>query len=211
MPKKVFTVKNTGQIVEIQYNWLWRNIVVRLGDRDIGHFKNMRPLKEGQLLKSPIGDIHVQYKQTMLTGSGFEVWHDNNALNGSLSDPVQYWRTGYKTALFLGLFNIVIGGITLLTKNSLLASIGAGPYSLVFGVVLLFLGLWSWRRRSGLELALAAFIIWCGWGFRHFGVDVRRSFPQYHWPDGSDCVRIAARYGCLHGTGGRAAVRKSQK
>ena len=134
VPKKVFTVKNTGQIVEIQYNWLWRNIVVRLGDRDIGHFKNMRPLKEGQLLKSPIGDIHVQYKQTMLTGSGFEVWHDNNALNGSLSDPVQYWRTGYKTALFLGLFNIVIGGITLLTKNSLLASIGAGPYSLVFGV-----------------------------------------------------------------------------
>lgn len=158
MPKQKFTIKRTGEVVEIERNWLWRNIVVRLGDRQIGHFNSLGPLKQGQLLKTPIGDIHIQYKQTMLSGSGFEVWHDNNLLNGSLGDPAQHWRQGYQTAIFLGIFNIAIGAIALSSKDAFLASIGAGPYSLIFGIILLVLGLISWQRRSGTALGLAAFI-----------------------------------------------------
>lgn len=158
MPKHTFTIRQTGEVVEIERNWLWRNIVVRLGDREIGHFNSLGPLKQGQLLKTPIGDIHIEYKQTMFSGSGFEVWHDNQLLSGSLNDPARHWRTGYKTAIGLGLFNIVVGGGAMLAPRSALTSMVAGPYALIFGIVLLILGLWSWQRRSGLALGLAAFI-----------------------------------------------------
>jgi hypothetical protein len=158
VPKKVFTIKNTGQTVEIQYNWLGRNVVVSLGDREIGRFKRIGSLKQGQLFKTPIGDIHIEHKQTMLSGSGYEVWYDNRLLSGSLSDPARHWRTGFKTAIGLGLFNIVIGGIAVLAPRSSVASMFPGPYPLIFGIVLLILGLWSWQRRSGIALGLAAFI-----------------------------------------------------
>jgi hypothetical protein len=158
VPKQSFTIKNTGQVVEIERNLFWRNIVVRLEGREIGKFKNLSPLKQGEFLKTPIGDIYIQYKQSLLTSGGFEVSYDNAPLIGSLNDPARHWRHGYQTALFLGVFNIAIGGIAISSKDSLLASIGAGPYSVVFGVVLLLLGLWSWRRHSGTALAFAAFI-----------------------------------------------------
>lgn len=158
MPKKVFTIKNTGQTVEIQYNWLGRNVVVRLGDREIGRFKTIGSLKRGHLFKTPIGDIHIEHKQTMLSGSGYEVWYDNQVLSGSFSDPIRHWRTGFKTAIGLGLFNILVGGGAMLAPRSGLTSVVAGPYALIFGIVLLILGLWSWQRRSGLALGLAAFI-----------------------------------------------------
>lgn len=176
MAKKVFTIQNTGQIIVIEHNWRWRNIVVRLGDSEIGRFETLAPLKRRQLFKTKIGNIYIQYKQTLLYGSGFDVQYNNGLLTGSVNDPIQHWKTGVKTAIFLGLFNIVLGGIFPYTYSfirpsgmeivSFFAVVDEAYqimwtislYSVFFGSLVIILGLISWWRRSSVELAIAPFI-----------------------------------------------------
>jgi hypothetical protein len=158
VPKQTFTIKSTGQVVEVERNLFGRNIVVKLEGREIGRFKSLRALKEGEILKTPIGDIHMEYKQSQLGGSGLDVFYNNDLLSGSHSEPARLWRQGYQVALFLGVFNIVIGLIALSSKSTFLTALGAGPYSLIFGVVLVILGLWSRQLRSAVALGIAAFI-----------------------------------------------------
>jgi hypothetical protein len=158
MPKKQYALEKGGaKRLELSWGGMWRNFTVRLDGEVVGTIENQKALRAGQTFAlADDSQIHVQLV-TKVGSTELQVTRDGQPLPGSAADPEQRVKTAYGILFFIAGLNIVLGLIGLIARSELLASLGLGLGSVIFG--LFFLGAAFFvMRRSQIALILAIIV-----------------------------------------------------
>ncbi len=161
MPKQSYALEPNGpKRLQISWGAFWKNITITLDGSTIGTIPDQKTLSQGSTFPLPDGStLSVQLLQS-LAGAELRVLRDGKPLPGSASDPQIRHKTAYGVLFFIGGLNLLLGLAGLFFENEFLQALGAGWYTLIFGMVFIFLGIFTWRRsQMALVIAIVLFAL----------------------------------------------------
>lgn len=147
MAKQAYALEKGGlRRLEVSWKGFWKDVTVRLDGNVIGTVGGQRELLAGREFTLADGArLKVQLVRR-LTGAELEVTRGGEPLPGSASDPETRVLTAAWVLYIVGGLNILLGVLGLLLRSALLEALGAGWFSLAFGVLFLGLGFLAKRR-----------------------------------------------------------------
>ena len=161
MPKQSYALEKDGpKRLEVSWRGLWKDCTVRLDDNVIGTVPGQRELKAGQEFPLPDGSVLAVQLVSKFTTTELRILRDGEPLPGSGSDPVERLKLAYSMIFVVAGLNIVLGLVGSLFKVDWLLEMGIGTYSVVFGLALLVLGIFTKRRSmAALIIAIALYAL----------------------------------------------------
>lgn len=148
MPKKHFKIVcEESRELEISWGAFWKDFTVYLDGLPLGSL-SPRELRAGQTFDLPDGtELSVKLRQSLFSAE-LQLLHAGQPLPGSATDPIQRVKQAYLIIFVVGAFNLILGIAGIFFEAELLAVIGVGWGTAVFGLFLLFLGLLVKERQS---------------------------------------------------------------
>ena len=155
MPKQSYALEPNGpKRLQISWGAFWKNITITLDGSTIGTIPDQKALRQGSTFPLPDGStLSVQLLQS-LAGAELRVLRDGKPLPGSASDPESRLKVAAGVIFFIVGLNILLGLIAVFFQVDFLLQLGLGWFSVIFGLVFLFLGIFT-QRRSQVALIIA--------------------------------------------------------
>jgi hypothetical protein len=155
MPKQSYALEPNGpKRLQISWGTFWKNITVTLDGSLIGTIPDQKALRQGRQFTLPDGStLSVQFSQN-LAGAELRVLRNGQPLPGSASDPESRLKVAAGVIFFVTGLNILLGLIAVFFQVDFLLQLGLGWFSVIFGLVFLFLGIFT-QRRSQVALIIA--------------------------------------------------------
>lgn len=162
MPKRTYALEPDGP-KRLTINWKsmsFKDTTITLDDVVVGTIPDQRELRAGQEFKLIDGSmLKVQLVQN-ISGSEVQVLRNGVPLPGSASNPETRLKGAWGMIFFIAGLNLLLGIIALLTGSELLANMGIGWYSLIFGGFFLIMGfLVKNRSKVALILSIVVFAL----------------------------------------------------
>ncbi|MBA4385409.1 MAG: hypothetical protein C0410_11785 [Anaerolinea sp.] len=141
MAKQSYSLEPGGpKRLEISWKGFFKNTTIIMDGMPLGTIKDHMALRTPQEYQLSDGSmLKVQLVQN-LSGAELQVTRNGVPLPGSASNPETRVKTAWGIIFFIAGLNLLLGIIGLLTQSELLASLGIGWYSLVFGGFFLIMG-----------------------------------------------------------------------
>ena len=158
MPKKRFPLSSgLSSVVELEWRGMWKDFTVRVDGQALGTMSGQDELiKGGSWALADGSKLDVALKKSAL-GAELQVTRDGVPLPGSPTDPLARMRGAAGIAFFIAGLNVLLGAIAMATESHLLAELGLGWASIVFGAI--FLGLGFGIRKGSLIALIAAIVL----------------------------------------------------
>jgi hypothetical protein len=155
MPKKRYPLSSgSSSVVELEWRGMWKDFTVRVDGQTLGTMNGQDELKKGGSWTLADGStLEVMLAKSAL-GAELQVLRDGAPLPGSPSDPQAQMNSAAGIAFFIAGLNILLGVVAMATDSQILAEIGIGWGSIVFGAI--FLGLGFGIRKGSLIALIAA-------------------------------------------------------
>ncbi len=166
MPKQSYALEPNGpKRLEISWGAFWKNFTVTLDGNTIGTLPDQKAVRQGGQFTLPDGSaLSVQLLQS-LAGAELRVLRNGQPLPGSVSDPETRVRTAALVAYVVAGFNFLVGLVAVLFQVDFLLALGMGWFSVIAGVVFLFLGIFIGRKSLvALIIAIVLLILDAGLG-----------------------------------------------
>ena len=159
MPKQSYPFEKDGpKRLELSWKTLWKDLTIRLDGEQIGAIPTHKELTAGQEFTLPDSSILKVQLIDRIYATNLQLLRNGQPLPGSGSDPQSRLRTAYILLYLLAGLNLVLGVAAELFRFDFLLAMGMGPVSIIFGLVMLVLGVFV-QRRSRLALVLAIAIL----------------------------------------------------
>ena len=161
MPTQRFPLERGGPArLDVSWKALWKDLTVRLDGETVGTVPTRKELSAGREFTLPEGSrLRVQLVQSGF-GTELRIFHNDQPLPGSASDPETRLRGAYAVTLFIGGLNILLGAAAVALRSSFLRQMGIGAFSILFGLLFLVLGYFVKRASLvALLMAIAVFAI----------------------------------------------------
>lgn len=159
MPKKSYALEPGGpKRLEVSWKGFFKNTTITLDGIVLGVVSDHMALRTPQEFKLIDGSLlKVQLVQN-LSGAELQVSHNGAPLPGSASNPEMRLKTAGGIIFFIAGLNLLLGILGLVTQSELLANMGIGWYSLIFGGFFLVMGFMVMKRsKLALILSLVVF------------------------------------------------------
>jgi hypothetical protein len=158
MAKMAYALEPGGpKRLEISWKGMYKDFTVKLDDEVVGELSGQKELKAGRQFVLPDGSaLSVQLVQKF-SGAELQILRDGQPMPGSSSDPESRLKGAYGITFFVAGLNLVLGVLATLFQIEFLQAIGIGFFSIIFGLVFLFLGFFV-KKRSLIALILAIVI-----------------------------------------------------
>jgi len=158
MAKQSYSLEPGGpKRLEISWKGFFKNTTITLDGMLLGTIPDHMALRTPQEYKLVDGSLlKVQLVQN-LSGAEMQVTRNGVPLPGSASNPETKVNTAAGIIFFIAGLNLLLGVIALITQSEILANLGIGWYSLVFGGFFLVMGFLV-RKRSKIALILSIVI-----------------------------------------------------
>ncbi|MEZ4381285.1 MAG: hypothetical protein R3A79_08040 [Nannocystaceae bacterium] len=155
MPKKLYPLSpGSSSSVELEWRGMWKDFTVRVDGQELGQMNGQKELTQGGSWTLADGStLQVKLGKSLL-GAQLEATRDGVPLPGSGSDPQAQVNGAAGVAFFIAGLNVLLGVVAIVTEAELLARLGIGWGSLVFGVI--FLGLGFAIRKGSPAAVIAA-------------------------------------------------------
>lgn len=155
MPKQSYALEPGGpKRLEVSWKGFFKNTTITLDGVLLGTIPDHMALRTPQEFKLIDGSLlKVQLVQN-LSGAEMQVTRNGVALPGSSSNPETRVKSAAGIIFFIAGLNLLLGVIALITQSELLASLGIGWYSLIFGGFFLVMGFLV-RKLSKVALILS--------------------------------------------------------
>jgi hypothetical protein len=155
MPKKRYPLSSgSSSVVELEWRGMWKDFTVRVDGQTLGTMNGQDELKKGGSWTLADGStLEVMLAKSAL-GAELQVLRDGAPLPGSPSDPQAQMNSAAGIAFFIAGLNILLGVVAMATDSQILAEIGIGWGSIIFGAI--FLGLGFGIRKGSLIALIAA-------------------------------------------------------
>ena len=159
MPKQSYPFEKDGpKRLELSWKALWKDLTIRLDGEQIGAIPTHKELTAGKEFTLPDSSILKVQLIDRIYATNLQLLRNGQPLPGSASDPQSRLRTAYILLYLLAGLNLVLGLAAELFRFDFLLAIGMGLVSIIFGLVMLVLGIFV-QRRSRLALGLAMAIL----------------------------------------------------
>lgn len=141
MPKQSYALEAGGpKRLELSWKGFFKNMTITLDGMPLGTVTDHMALRTPQEYQLNDGSmLKVQLVQN-LSGAELQVSRNGVALPGSASNPETRLKTAWGIIFFIAGLNLLLGIVGLLTQSELLASLGIGWYSIIFGGFFLVMG-----------------------------------------------------------------------
>ncbi|MCA9659596.1 MAG: hypothetical protein KC486_14720 [Myxococcales bacterium] len=155
MPKKRYPLSSgSSSVVELEWRGMWKDFTVRVDGQTLGTMNGQGELTKGGSWALADGStLEVSLAKSAL-GAELQVLRDGAPLPGSPTDPQAQMNSAAGIAFFIAGLNVLLGVIAMATESQLLAELGLGWGSIVFGAI--FLGLGFGIRKGSLIALIAA-------------------------------------------------------
>ena len=152
MPKQSYALEPNGpKRLQISWGAFWKNITITLDGSTIGTIPDQKALRQGSTF--PLTDGSTLSVQLLQSLAGAEL-RDGKPLPGSASDPESRLKVAAGVIFFIVGLNILLGLIAVFFQVDFLLQLGLGWFSVIFGLVFLFPGIFT-QRRSQVALIIA--------------------------------------------------------
>ena len=148
MPSQSYTLDpDNPKRLDIVYRPMWRGATVLLVGQEIGTAPGKQELLQGHEFKLPDGStLNLRLVQSLL-GSQLYILRDGQPIPGSASHPETAVKSAYWTLFLIAGISILFGAAAQMLHLGQLRTLGVGPYSVLFGVAYVALGVLV-RRHS---------------------------------------------------------------
>lgn len=192
--------------LQISWKGMWKDVVVRLDDQEIGHIPDRAALKEGRSFALPDGSQLSVALRTQALNQGLEVLRDGQALPGSAADPQQQLKLAAGIVYFVGGLSLLLGILAAVAKVDFLINLGFGAVSMGVGVLFVVLGYFvSQRSMIALGVAMALFAA-------DFVLSIMAAIDYGgRVPTGGIVIRIFLLFGMWSGFGAIKKLRQAEQ
>ncbi len=161
MPKKQFILEDNGRhTLELTWDSMWRNFTIHFDGAPVDTIAGGgKGLRAGKTIALPDGsELDVQLKNS-LVASELAVVRDGRPLPGSATHPLQKIRQAYTIIFIIGVLNLVLGLVGLVSTAEWVLLISGGWITAVFGLFLLILG-WLVKAKHALPALITAIFLY---------------------------------------------------
>jgi hypothetical protein len=158
MPKQSYALEQGGpKRLEVSWKGLYKETTITLDGMQLGMVLDQKALYAGQEYRLMDDSLLKVQLVSGIGGTELRATRNGIPLPGSASNPESRVKTATGIIFFIAGLNLLLGIIALITQSELLANLGIGWYSLVFGGFFLVMGFLV-RKRSKVALILSIVI-----------------------------------------------------
>jgi hypothetical protein len=158
MPKQIFSLEANGpKRLEISWKGFYKAVTIKMDGLPVGTVNDSKALAAGQDFTLSDGSLLNLRLASGLAGTELQVTRNGVPLPGSSSNPESRVKTAAGIIFFIAGLNLLLGILGVLTRSEMLANLGIGWYSLIFGGFFLWMGFLV-RKFSKLALIFSIVI-----------------------------------------------------
>ncbi len=161
MPKKQFILEDNGRhTLELTWDSMWRNFTIHFDGAPVDTIEGGgKGLRAGKTITLPDGsELDVRLKNS-LVASELAVVRNGRPLPGSATHPLQKIRQAYTIIFIIGVLNLVLGLVGLVSTAEWVLLLSGGWITAVFGLFLLILG-WLVKAKHSLPALITAIFLY---------------------------------------------------